>query len=133
MISYKNVINNCYRLYIFIFFIHVYYSPHFTYRMARKYLTCDEMVEVIVKINQNVSIKEVARQYGVNESTIRRRYKTYLETKRLGRKAYSRARLISEDDLERLETYILENRFNTVQEIKIDLTETGCHKIIIVV
>lgn len=80
-----------------------------------------------------ISRHPVARQYGVNESTIRRRYKTYLETKRLGRKAYSRARLISEDDLERLETYILENRFNTVQEIKIDLTETGCHKIIIVV
>lgn len=60
-------------------------------------------------------------EFKVSAKTIPRRYKTYLDSRRLGRKSYKRKRLISDETVQRLEQGVEANPFRTHIDIDRDL------------
>ena len=91
--------------------------------MVKKQLTDVDLAEIMVARSKGTPVKELARKYNVDRTTIWRRLKTFFVDRRLSRKKTARRLKLTTTDQERLREFLRCHPFSNYQAIlyKLDL------------
>lgn len=87
-----------------------------------------KMIDVICKRGQGLSVGALAKEFNVNPSTIRRCLALYDKEGLIGSRKIKRKLKLNSNDKEKLEKYIRDFPFSSLEEIKQTLNLSYCTK-----